>query len=192
MTMARVAPLPVASWSPRIREALAAITPPASSPARTSRKTRPKGLNSLGTFAHHPALAQVLFALNGHVLMGSTLTPRQREMLVLRVAARRECDYAWAQHLVVGRDAGLTDEEIARIALGPDAPCWDSLDAALLRAVDELIGDGTISDGTWTILAAEFDPRQLLDLVATVGAYETTTFLMRAFAIDLDDDLRPG
>ena len=47
-------------------------------------------------------------------------------------------------------------------------------------------------DRTWAVLAAEFDPRQLLDLVAAVGAYETTTFLMRAFAVDLDDDLRPG
>ena len=51
---------------------------------------RPKGLNVLGFLAHHPALATAYHHFNGHVLFATTITPRQRELLVLRVAALRD------------------------------------------------------------------------------------------------------
>lgn len=188
--MARVEPVPVSQWSRQMREALAAMTPPEPHHGPLYRKGRPKGLNALGTFAHHPALARAYFTLTGHALLATTLSERQRELVLLRVAALRNCQYMWAQHTLIGPDSGLSETEIARIALGPDAQGWVPLDAAVLRAVDELINDATISETTWAELAAALDTRQLLDLVASVGAFTTTAFLMRALAFDLDDDLK--
>jgi alkylhydroperoxidase family enzyme len=189
--MARVEPIPVRKWPKDMRSALAAMVPPAPRHPQPVQKDRPKALNALGTFAHYPALAQAFFTFNGHVLMATTLTQRQREILVLRVAKLRECDYEWAQHVIVGRDVGLSDEEIERIASGPHSPGWDPIDAALLHAVDELVVDGVIGDETWAALSDVFDTRQLMDLIFTVGAYMTVALLMRSFAFDLDDDLRP-
>jgi alkylhydroperoxidase family enzyme len=144
----------------------------------------------LGTFAHHPALAQAFFTFNGHVMMATTLTVRQREILILRVAALRKCAYEWAQHVLMGHDAGLTDDEIGRVAYGPDAPFWDPLDAALILAVDELVTDGAITASTWTVLAEHLDTQQLLDVIFTVGAYETLSYMFRSFDFPFDDDLR--
>jgi AhpD family alkylhydroperoxidase len=189
--MARVEPLPPSQWPAEMREALAAMTPPAPRHPSLYREGRPRGLNVLGTFARYPELARALFTLSGHVQLATTLTVRQRQLLILRVAALRTCGYAWAQHVVVSRDAGLTDEEIARVALGPEAPFWDPLEAALLRAADELVTDGAISSQTWTALDTSLDTRQLMDLVLTVGAYEISAFMMRSFELDLDDDLKP-
>jgi alkylhydroperoxidase family enzyme len=92
------------------------------------------------------------------------------------------------QHVFVGRDAGLDDEEIARVAFGPDAPFWTELEAAMLRAVDELVGKGAIGDATWTTLSKELDKQQLLDLIFTVGAYETLAWMMRSLDLELDDE----
>jgi alkylhydroperoxidase family enzyme len=114
---------------------------------------------------------------------------RQRELLVLRVAAVRQADYEWAQHVVLARDAGLDDDEIARIADGPDAPGWAPLDAAMLRAVDELVADATITDPTWDTLAGELDEQQLMDLIFTVGAYDVLAMAFRSFGVELDADL---
>ena len=147
-------------------------------------------MNTLGTYAHHPALAQAWFTFNGHLMMATTLTLRQREILILRVAALRKCAYEWAQHVIVARDVGLTDDEIARVTLGPDAPFWDPSEAALIRAVDELVADGAIGDETWGLLAAELDTQQLMDLIFTVGAYDALAMLMLSFRLELDDDLR--
>lgn len=186
----RIPPLPPAEWPPEMSAALAAIRPPeARHPFPSRGGDRPKGLNVLGTLARHPALARAFHTFNGHVLFATTLSVRRRELLVLRVATVRQAAYEWAQHVVLARDAGLDDDEIARIAEGPDARGWSPLDAALLRAVDELIGDAAIGDVTWDVLAGQLDEQQLMDLVFTVGAYDLLAMAFRSFRLELDDDL---
>jgi AhpD family alkylhydroperoxidase len=126
---------------------------------------------------------------NGHVLFGTTLSPRQRELLVLRVAAFRGCEYEWEQHVSWPADAGLSPDDIARVAQGPDAAGWSPLDRALVAAVDELLGDAKITDATWAALVDVLDEQQLMDLVFTVGAYDLLAMAFRSFGVALDDDL---
>lgn len=187
----RIQPLAPRQWPDEMREALAALRPPnPRHPLPGPRDDRPKALNALGTLARHPQLTRAYHTFNGHVLFASTLSPRQRELLVLRVATVRKSEYEWAQHVILAGDAGLDDEEIARITVGPDASGWSSLDRAMLTAVDELIGHAIISDSTWAVLAGELDDQQLMDLVFTVGAYEVLAMAFRSFGVELDADLR--
>jgi 4-carboxymuconolactone decarboxylase len=173
-----------------MRDALAALRPPEPRhPLPERGGDRPKGLNVLGTLAHHPALTRAYHTYNGHVLFATTLSERQRELLVLRVAAVRQCDYEWAQHVVLGRDVGLDGDEIARIAAG-GAQGWSPLEAAMLAAVDELLAGAEIADATWAVLAPELDQQQLMDLVFTVGAYDVLAMALKSFGVELDDDLR--
>ena len=185
----RIAPLPPTAWPPEMRAALAAMRPPNPRHPFPPTEDRPKGLNVLGTFAHHPELARAFFAFNGHLLFASTLTPRQRELLVLRVAALRGATYEWEQHARLAADNGIDAVEVARVAAGADAPGWSPLEQALLRAADELVRDAAIGDATWAVLAATFDERQLLDLVFTVGAYDALAMALRVCGTPLDDDL---
>jgi alkylhydroperoxidase family enzyme len=173
-----------------MRDAIAALRPAEPRhPFPERRDDRPKGLNVLGTFAHHPVLARAYHTFNGHVLFGTTLSPRERELLVLRVAAVRDAEYEWVQHKVIGADVGLTAEEIERVAAGPDAPGWSPIEAAMVRAVDELVRDARIADDTWATLANELDTQQLLDLIFTVGAYDLLAMAMRSVGMELDADL---
>ena len=187
----RIRPLPPADWPAAMREALAALRPPEPRhPLPERGGDRPKGLNVLGTLARHPALARAFHTFNGHVLFASTLSARQRELLVLRVAAVREAEYEWAQHAVLAAAAGLGAGEVAGIAEGPGAPGWSPLERAMLAAVDELVAEATIADGTWEVLSRELDEQQLMDLVFTVGAYDLLAMAFRSFQVELDDDLR--
>lgn len=189
--MARVDPLPPDRWPPEMKGALAALRPPAPRhPLPPRDPSRPKGLNVLGLFAHHPALATAFHTFNGHILFASTLTPRQRELLVLRVAAVRAATYEWTQHVVLAGDAGIDADEIERIRQGPASEGWSDLERGLLAAVDELVADARIGDATWATLAAQLDEQQLLDVVFTVGAYDALAMVLRSFDVELDDDLR--
>jgi 4-carboxymuconolactone decarboxylase len=173
-----------------MRAAMAAMRPAnPRHPFPVQDPNRPKALNVLGTFAHHPDLATAYHGLTGHALFGTTLSTRHREVVVLRVAAVREADYEWRQHVILAGDAGLSAEEIERIAAGPDADGFDPLERAMVRAVDELVADATITDETWATLAAALDEQQLLDLIFTVGTYDVLAMVMRACRIELDDDL---
>jgi hypothetical protein len=80
-------------------------------------------------------------------------------------------------------------EEIGRIAYGPDARLWNTLEAAILRAVDEMIADGGISMPTWNVLSAELDNRQILDLIFTAGSYDILAWMFKSLDLSIDDDI---
>src|SRR5690606_35190889 len=109
----RIPALPPQEWPPAMKEALAALLPADGRHQRPSQaEGRPKGLGVLGTFANHPALIRAYHTFNGHLLFATTLSERQRELLVLRVAHRRDCAYEWAQHAVLAGDVGITADEL--------------------------------------------------------------------------------
>jgi alkylhydroperoxidase family enzyme len=147
-------------------------------------------LNALGLLARHPALTRAFNTFNGHVLFATTLSPRQRELLVLRVAALRDSTYEWTQHVVLAGDAGLTPDEMERVAEGSGAEGWSPFDRALVAAAEELVAHARVSDASWTVLAAELDDQQLMDVVFTVGAYDLVAMAFKTFDVELDDDLR--
>jgi alkylhydroperoxidase family enzyme len=185
-------PIPRDEWSPEMNAALHAMQPPTARhyvPPPGGRPDRPKASKAMGSFAHHPDLAQAFFSFNGHILYGTTLSLRQRQVLVLRTAVVRQCRYLWLQHLVHKDEAGLTDEDIARIAFGPQAPLLDPLEQGLLRAVDELIRDGRIGEATWAALVAKLDDKQILDVIFTVGCYDTIARMCDSLQLDLETDL---
>ena len=73
------------------------------------------GLNIFATLAHHPKALKRWLVFGGHVLAKSTLPERERELLILRVGWRCGSEYEFGQHTVIGRRAGITDDEVRRL-----------------------------------------------------------------------------
>ena len=172
-----------------MREALTAMAPPNARHPRPISEGRPKALNTLGTFAHHPELAQAFLTFNGHVMLGTTLSLRQRDP---RAAGGRGPRVRLRMGAARAARARRRPRRRGDRAASPvlDAPWWSELEAALIRSVDELVYDGAIGEATWAALAAELDTRQIMDVIFTVGAYQTLATMMRSFELELDDDLK--
>ena len=145
----------------------------------------------MGTMAIHPEVTAAYNHLIRHALYFTTITPRQRELLVLRVAHLRDAPYEWAQHVYQAGVVGLTPEEVARIRAGADADGWVPVEKALLAAADELVAGAGIGEATYTELSEELDTQQVMDVVFTVGVYDMLAMVLRTFEVDLDDDLGP-
>jgi alkylhydroperoxidase family enzyme len=90
---------------------------------------------------------------------------------------------------VIGRSAGLADDEITRIERGPGAPGWDEDDRVVLTAVDELHTDNDLAEPTWQALTARWNTEQVMDLVMTVGFYTMTAMSLNAFRVEIDPDV---
>jgi len=148
-------------------------------------------INIFRTLIHHPKLMKRWQVFGNHVLNKSTLPPRDRELLILRVGWLCRSEYEFGQHVVIGKREGLSDEEIERVTRGPDADGWDPFDAALLRATDELHGDAFLSDATWKDLAARYDTMQMMDVVFTVGQYNLVSMALNTLGVQLDEGF-PG
>src|SRR5436190_12945129 len=95
-------------------------------------------LNIFLTLVRAPGLMRKWLPFGGKLLAGGKLTPRDRELVILRSAFRCGARYEWAQHVAIAGAAGLTTEEIRRVAAGPGSGGWSDADATLLSAVDEL------------------------------------------------------
>lgn len=170
----RVAPLADDELDEQQRELLAGVL--AAGPTQ----------NIFRTLARHPGLFRKWMPFGGKLLNGK-LPARERELAILRVGWLCRSDYEWGQHVPIGRRAGLTDEEIARIPAGPSAPGWSDLDRAILSATDELHDESCIADATWARLAAEFDDKQLIELVMCVGQYHLVSFALNTLGVQREE-----
>src|SRR5580765_7633568 len=127
--------------------------------------------NAVATYLNHPALADHILPYEHYASSNSTLPPRHRALIGLRTAWLTRSNYLWAHRAAESRRVGFTNEEIGRVAQGPDAMGWDAFEALVLRAADELHVDSFVSDGSWKALSARYDTNQLVDLVDGVGVF---------------------
>jgi 4-carboxymuconolactone decarboxylase len=181
-TTARLEPLAVDAIDP---EALRGRLP-AADRYLTGAPDAPPLPGILGLLAHHPTLGGDWLAFSAGLLDEPVLDPRDRELLVLRVASRTHCRYEWAQHARMGRAAGLSTEQIAALAETLADGGWDDGDLDLIRAADQLIDEHRVDDVTWLRLAARFDERQLLELLFVVGSYLCLALVLNSAGLEPD------
>ena len=171
----RITPLPQEGWSAEIKELLSGL------------EVEGRVFNIFATLARHPALLRRWMVFGNHVLAKSTLPPRERELAILRMGWLCRAEYEWGHHVAMGKEAGVTADEIQRVAKGADAPGWSSFEAALLKAVDELHTDSFIGDSTWQALSQRYNEQQLLDLVFTAGQYKLVCMALNSVGVQLED-----
>jgi 4-carboxymuconolactone decarboxylase len=170
----RLTPLPDDQWDQRVIDALAVLVP--------EHRLNPVGAGTaLATMVRHPDLTAAFLHFNKHLMLHSTLSPHLRELVILRVARRRDCAYEWAHHVKWAARMGLSASEIE--AAG-DGKATGELAAAVLAAVDELDADSKVSDPTWATLSEHLDDRQRMDLVFTIGGYCMMAMAFNTFGVE--------
>ena len=131
------------------------------------------------TLAHAPA-ALAGYALLADALGRGRLDPRLRERIAVATAARNGCGYCASAHHLLGKNAGLSPEELDRNLVGESG---DARAAAALELVSSLVENRGRVDEALVLRArdAGFDDGELLEIVAHVGM-NTLTNLLNNFA----------
>jgi 4-carboxymuconolactone decarboxylase len=169
----RLAPLPAEEWGDAARASLASLIPP--------DRTNPSGAgNVLSTMVRHPALTGAYLPFNSYLLMNSTLSPRVREVALLRAVLRGNSDYLWSHHLPIAARAGLSPEDIGGIESGS---CPDPTDQVVVQAVDDLTAHTTVTQSTWEKLGEVFTDKQRMDLVFAIGGYYLLAMAVNTFGV---------
>ena len=179
MKTPRVHPVPVEEWNDAQKEALG------------KAQMGGRVLNIFKTLANHAGLAKRWMVFANHILGKSKLAPRERELIILRIGYLCQAGYEWGQHVIIARDAGMSDEEIRTAKTGPETPGLSELDRLLLSATDELHADAHVSDATWQGLSQHLNTQQMMDVVFTVGQYNLVSMALNSFGVQADEGL-PG
>jgi alkylhydroperoxidase family enzyme len=171
------------------------ITVPAREPALTVARISPnqgRGIAVGRTFGRYPLLNQRWSPRQSFILRTPLLTPQQREMLILRMGWNCQSEYEWAKHVgSVGRAREIGLDPV-RIAEGADSPAWSAFEKHILRTADDLYRDGRVSDATWSGLAEQFKPEQIMAAIYSSSVYRAISMSLNAYGVQLDtpDDER--
>jgi 4-carboxymuconolactone decarboxylase len=148
-------------------------------------------LNIFGTLGTHPKLMKRFNLLGGYLLNKGQVPARERELVILRVGANARARYEFGQHTLIGRECGLTDDEIAALTRSPDDHPWSDDDRALIALADDLHLDDCVSDSTWAALAARWTDAQLVELLIVAGYYRMVSGFLNSTGVELDEGV-PG
>jgi 4-carboxymuconolactone decarboxylase len=145
--------------------------------------------NTFHTLARHPSLLRTWMPFTVALAVTGALPPRLRELTILRTGWNCRCEYEFGQHAALARKVGVSDEDIARVKAGPQAQGWTELEAAMIRAADELHADACISDDTWALLATHLDERQLIEVPFLVGQFHLVAYMLNSLGIEREPGL---
>jgi 4-carboxymuconolactone decarboxylase len=187
----RLEPLTPTEWGERTGQTLSGTVERVSKLEGGDVPPAEKPLNILATIARHPSLLEPFLAWSATLALQGELLRRDSEMLALRAAWNCRSPFEWGHHVLYARSAGLSDEEIERIARGPESPGWEPEDADLLRAADELHAGQDLSLETWARLRPRFSDAQLVEIPFVVGQYTMLSMVANSTGVPVEDGLSP-
>ena len=170
----RITPLPEDEWT---AEQLALVE-------KYSSQTRIG--NGFRTMLRVPELVEAVMPFVLFTSSDSTLSPRHRELLILRTAWLCQASSIWADHVPLARTVGITPLELEAIAKGPNAEGWDPFESSLLSLADELFQHSSVQNVTWTELADRYDLYNLFDAVMVVNEYTLLGMLYNSWGVQPD------
>ena len=175
LTKPRIPPLPEAQWTDVHRKLVAKWVPDG------------RAGNDFRTLLNIPELVDGLMPFHNYITHDSGLSPRHREILILRTSWLLGNEYNWGEHAVIAKKLGLTNDEVRRIAQGPDARGWDPFEAMLLRLADQLYRNSSVTEATWKALSASYDMYHLMDAVMTVTEFTMLSEMYNSIGVQRDE-----
>ena len=173
--MARIPYLDLADAAPEFAELL---------------KTR-RPLNIYRMIAHGGHTATGFLALGSAILTKSTLDPKLRELVILRVGALSGAKYEVFQHRRVAARAGVPAAKIEAVladpGAAPDASVFDAFECALLRFTDAVVREVKAPEDLFQAVSSQLTHQQLVELLMTIGFYMLVSRLLENLEVDIED-----
>jgi alkylhydroperoxidase family enzyme len=118
----------------------------------------------------------------------SQVAPALRELAVLRVARLTPgADYIWVEHVPIALALGLTQQQIDALAAG-DLDALGADESLVARFTDGVVRDAAPDDATWEAMTARFSPREILELMLSIGHFMTFARIHATIRVELEDD----
>jgi uncharacterized peroxidase-related enzyme len=140
--------------------------------------------NMMRAMANSPAALEGYLSFN-RALAGGSLDPKLRERIALEVAQSNGCDYCLAAHNLLGRLAGLDDEERKTNRRGHSGDPKADAGLAFARAV--LDGRGGVTDeDIRRVREASYSDGEVAEIIAHVALNVLTNYFNIAAETPVD------
>lgn len=173
--MSRITPVGLTEMPERIRELVERVP-----------FYRGEPRNLFTTPARQERLFPSWFRFTMSLLTRGDLTPRAREIAIVRTAAHADSSYELAQHVELAEQAGLNRTELASLLDLSEAAGFVGEEADLIAFVDEMADSGDVSEETWARLVPHLGESQMVELTMIVAYYKALAMLLRVLRVPLE------
>lgn len=136
---------------------------------------------------HSPVIAEGWLNYLTAVRQKASLNGGIREMVIVRVAQINGAQYEADQHIPIALKEGVAQEKMDALADWQNATVFSPLERRILNLTDEMTKSVHVDKGLVEALRADFSDQELVELVATVAAYNMVSRFLEAFGIHSDD-----
>lgn len=144
-----------------------------------------KLLNLYRMLLHSPPLAdgwrQLLTAIRQH----ATLSERIRELVILHIAGINGADYEFRAHVPFALKEGITQAQIDAVKAGETKGLSDA-ERAVLAYAGAMTIEVRVPDAVFDEVRRQLDARGIVELTATIAAYNMVSRFVEALQIDHD------
>jgi alkylhydroperoxidase family enzyme len=138
-------------------------------------------LNLFRAMGHVPRTMQAYMRFGTALWNAGDLSTRERELVILAVARACRSHYEWHQHVDIGREAGISVEELRAVARGDDTPFTEREQAVVRYA--EAVAAGTVTGPLFEAAVTVTDTETVVGLTLLAGHYLLTARFLDALSI---------
>ena len=143
-------------------------------------------INLYKSLAHNPRVLRNHLQLGNTLLSKTKLSPKLREMAILRIAKLTGSEYEWAQHYPVSLEAGLSKAQADAVSSWKDSTLFSDEECAVLRYTDEVSQQVKVTDDTFTEVKKYLDEQCILELTVAIGYWGMVARVLVPLQVDMD------
>jgi AhpD family alkylhydroperoxidase len=136
---------------------------------------------------HSPPVASGWLNYLTAIRQQSSLPGALRELVIMRVAVLNGAPYEADQHAPIALKEGVTQPQLDALGQWETAPCFDPTQRAVLAYTDAMTRDVQVPPAVFGAVQALMEPRLLVELTATVAAYNMVSRFLEALQIHSHD-----
>jgi AhpD family alkylhydroperoxidase len=148
------------------------------------RKERGKLANLYLMLLNSPPIANGWLTFLTAVRQQCKLPGRYRELSILRVAIVNGADYEYQAHIPFALKEGVSREKIDALRDWESSKAFDAAERAVLAYTDSMTKVIHVPAPVFDALRPHFDARELVELTATIGAYNLVSRFLEAVQVD--------
>lgn len=143
-------------------------------------------INLYRVMAHNPDVLRNFLRLGNTLLAKTGLSPRLRELAILRVARLAGSDYEWSQHYPIALETGISHQQTEKIADWSGSRDFTGEERAVLQYTDEVAQNVEVKDETFRKLRQHLSEQSIVELTLSIGYWGMVARLLVPLQVDID------
>ena len=146
-------------------------------------------INLFKALANSPTTILLNVIRLGNAVIGRTeLSPKLRELTILRVAKISGSQYEWQQHVAIALEVGASQGQLDAISDWRNSSEFNDEERAVLQYVDEVAKKVSVTDRTFNALKKFLNDQTIVELTVTIGYYGMLARVLVPLQVEVDEN----